>query len=100
MGGRSDSQLNMTEDNHAHFSARISLECNGGFCSIHQNVEKNPYGISDKMDTFELRLNTDGMDYNFRVRTPNGRHLYGYTFSTKNDGNGEITSNRFHKMEA
>lgn len=43
MGGRSDSQLKMTADGHAHFSGHVSLENNGGFCSIHQTVEKNPY---------------------------------------------------------
>ena len=42
MGGRSASQLKLTKESFAHFSGRISLENNGGFCSIHQVVEKNP----------------------------------------------------------
>ena len=89
MGGRSDSQLKMAENNHAHFSGRVTLENNGGFCSIHQTVEKDPYLIPDKSKAFLLRLNGDGKDYNFRVRTRKGRHSYGYTFRTKGDGNFE-----------
>ncbi|WP_179008486.1 CIA30 family protein [Winogradskyella forsetii] len=100
MGGRSNSQLQMTADNNAHFSGSVSLENNGGFCSIHQTVEKDPYNLTDEMSAFVLRLNGDGKDYNFRVRTPNGRHLYGYTFSTKADGQWETVSIPFKKMEA
>jgi len=100
MGGRSDSQLKITEKNYAHFSGRVSLENNGGFCSIHQTVEKNPYNIPDNSKVFLLHINGDGKDYNFRVRTPNGRHSYGFTFSTKEDGNWETISIPFNMMEA
>lgn len=100
MGGRSDSQLKITANNHAHFSGRVSLENNGGFCSIHQIVEDNPYVMAEKTEAFELRLKGDGNEYNFRVRTPNGRHFYGYTFSTKGDGNWESISIPFNAMEA
>lgn len=100
MGGRSDSQLKMTDKNHAHFSGRVSLENNGGFCSIHQTVEKNPYTISDQSEGFLLVLNGDGKDYNFRVRTKNGRHSYAFTFSTKGDGNWETITIPFKKMKA
>lgn len=100
MGGRSDSQLKMTDNNHAHFSGRVSLENNGGFCSIHQTVEKNLYKIPNKSKAFSLLLKGDGKKYNFRVRTPNGRHSYGYTFSTIGDGNWEPITIPFNKMEA
>ncbi len=100
MGGRSDSQLKITENNHAHFSGHVSLENNGGFCSIHQTVEKNPYPIPDKSKAFLLRLKGDSKDYNFRVRTRNGRHSYGFTFPTKGDGNWETISIPFNMMEA
>ena len=100
MGGRSDSQLKMTDENYAHFSGNVSLENDGGFCSIHQTVENNPYAISNKSDAFVLHLKGDGKNYNFRVRTPNGRHSYGYTFATKDDGQWERVSIPFHKMEA
>ncbi|WP_175455237.1 CIA30 family protein [Pricia antarctica] len=100
MGGRSDSQLKITENNHAHFYGRVSLENDGGFCSIHQTMEKNPYRIPDKSKAFLLRLKGDGKDYNFRVRTKNGRHSYGFTFSTKGDGYWESISIPFNMMEA
>ena len=100
MGGRSDSKLKITTNNHAHFSGRVSLENNGGFCSIHQTVEKNPYVIAEKSVAFVLVLKGDGKDYNFRVRTPNGRHSYAYTFPTKGDGKWETISIPFNRMEA
>lgn len=100
MGGRSDSQLKITDENHAHFSGRVSLENNGGFCSIHQTVEKKPYVIAEKSVAFVLLLKGDGKDYNFRVRTPNGRHSYGFTFPTKGDDKWETISIPFNAMEA
>ena len=100
MGGRSDSQLKMTPNNHAQFSGHVSLENNGGFCSIHQTVEKNPYIIDDKSVAFVLLLKGDGKDYNFRVRTPNGRHSYGYTFPTEKNEKWKTISIPFDAMEA
>jgi len=98
MGGRSDSQLKITEERLAHFSGRVSLENNGGFCSIHQTVEDEPYTMKDSALAFEIRLKGDGKAYNFRVRTPNGRHSYGYTFDTS--GAWETISIPFEKMQA
>lgn len=98
MGGRSDSQLKMTEDNLAHFSGHVSLENNGGFCSIHQVVEGDPYTIQNSTSAFKLRLNGDGKSYSFRVRTPNGRHSYAYTFDTS--GEWETITIPFEQMEA
>lgn len=100
MGGRSDSQLKMTDNNYAHFSGRVSLENNGGFCSIHQTVEKDPYVIAEKSEAFLLRLKGDGKAYNFRVRTPKGRHSYGFTFPTKGGDQWETISIPFDAMEA
>lgn len=99
MGGRSDSQLTMTEEDRARFSGHVSLENNGGFCSIHQTVENDPYVFSSK-SAFALLLKGDGKDYNFRVRTPKGRHSYGFTFPTKGSGDWETISIPFHAMEA
>ena len=100
MGGQSDSQLKMTENNYAHFSGRVSLENNGGFCSIHQIVSTNPYKIPNKTEAFSLLLKGDGKDYNFRVRTPNGRHSYGFSFPTKGNGKWETISIPFDEMKA
>ncbi|UJF29008.1 CIA30 family protein [Kaistella sp. 97-N-M2] len=100
MGGRSESQLKMTEDSLAHFSGRVSLENDGGFCSIHQTVEKEPFIISKDSKSFLITLQGDGKDYNFRIRTPNGRHSYAYTFPTKGGENWETVTIPFNLMEA
>ncbi len=98
MGGRSESQLKMTEERLAHFSGSVSLENNGGFCSIHQIVIDDPYTMKDSALAFVIRLKGDGKAYNFRVRTPNGRHSYAYTFDS--NGAWETISIPFEKMQA
>lgn len=100
MGGRSESQLKMTEDSLAHFSGRVSLENDGGFCSFHQTVEKEPFIISKDSNSFLIELKGDGKDYNFRIRTPKGRHSYAYTFPTKGGEIWETVTIPFNLMEA
>lgn len=100
MGGRSESQLKMTDENYALFTGRVSLENNGGFCSIHQTSEKEPFIISAASDAFILNLKGDGKDYNFRIRTPKGRHSYAATFSTNNNGDWETITIPFKSMQA
>lgn len=100
MGGRSESKLKMTEESKAHFFGQISLENNGGFCSIHKTSEKEPYIIADECSHFVLTLKADGKNYNFRVRTPNGRHSYGFTFPTNKGNNFEKIKIAFKDMAA
>ena len=100
MGGRSESQLKMTEESRAEFSGRVSLENYGGFCSIHQTSEKDPYILEENNTEFVLTLKGDGKDYNFRVRTPKGRHSYAFTFSTKEGVDFEKITIPFDKMAA
>lgn len=100
MGGRSESQLKMTDENYALFTGRVSLENNGGFCSIHQTSEKEPFIINEKSEAFVLNLKGDGKDYNFRIRTPKGRHSYASTFSTNNKGDWETITIPFKSMQA
>ncbi|WP_256366197.1 CIA30 family protein [Lewinella sp. W8] len=100
MGGRSDSQLRMTEAGYAHFSGEVSLENNGGFCSIHQTVEDDPYAIAAEATAFVLKVRGDGKKYNFRVRTPRGKHLYGMDFRTKAGESWETITLPFDQMKA
>ena len=100
MGGRSESQLKMTDENYALFTGRVSLENNGGFCSIHQTYEKEPFIISEESDAFILYVKGDGKNYNFRIRTPKGRHSYAATFSTNNNGDWETITIPFKAMQA
>lgn len=100
MGGRSESQLKMTTESDAHFTGRVSLENNGGFCSIHQTSEKEPFIINEESEAFILNVKGDGKDYNFRIRTPKGRHSYAQTFSTNNKGDWETITIPFKSMQA
>ncbi len=100
MGGRSESQLKMTTESEAHFTGRVSLENNGGFCSIHQTSEKEPFTINEESEAFILNVKGDGKDYNFRIRTPKGRHSYAQTFSTNNKGDWETITIPFKSMQA
>ncbi|SEW12513.1 CIA30 family protein [Kaistella antarctica] len=100
MGGRSESQLKMTDENYALFTGRVSLENNGGFCSIHQTSEKEPFIINKESDAFILNIKGDVKDYNFRIRTPKGRHSYAATFSTNNNGDWETIAIPFKSMQA
>ena len=100
MGGRSESQLKMTTESEAHFTGRVSLENNGGFCSIHQTSEKEPFIINEESEAFVLNVKGDGKDYNFRIRTPKGRHSYASTFSTNNKGDWETITIPFNSMQA
>ena len=100
MGGLSDSKLKMTAESRAHFSGRISLENHGGFCSIHQTTEDNPIVISENYYAFSILLKADGKDYNFRIRTPKGRHSYAFSFSTSADNEWENIIIPFNSMEA
>ncbi|SFH76838.1 CIA30 family protein [Halpernia frigidisoli] len=100
MGGKSESQLKMTDDSEAIFTGRVSLENYGGFCSIHQTSEKEPFTINENSDSFILNLKGDGKNYNFRIRTPKGRHSYASTFSTSNNGDWESIAIPFKSMQA
>ncbi|TVZ53182.1 CIA30 family protein [Dokdonia sp. Hel_I_53] len=100
MGGRSDSNLKLTDNKVAHFSGHVSLKNNGGFCSIHMTTENEPYVLSETLSAFKLVVMGDGKDYTFRVRTPNGRHSYGFTFKTNTTGNWESITIPFDKMKA
>ena len=60
MGGRSESQLKMTEENYDLFTGKVSLENNGGFCSIHPTSDDETFIINDGSDTSLLHLKGDG----------------------------------------
>lgn len=99
MGGRSQSYMKMTEEGKARFYGEVSLENNGGFCSIHQVVAEEPYTTDKAHSAFVLHVKGDGKVYNFRVRTPNGRHSYAADFTTK-AGEWQTIKLPFATMEA
>jgi len=100
MGGRSDSQVEITTDGHARFSGRVSLENNGGFCSMRHIKEGGGYAMSKDATAFVLLVQGDGKDYNFRLRTLNERFSYNYKFTTQDNDKWETIAIPFDAMQA
>jgi monofunctional biosynthetic peptidoglycan transglycosylase len=65
MGGRSRSRMH-AEKGIAIFEGFVSLENNGGFCSVRS--EPTPTDLS-AWDGVRLRMRGDGQRYSFRLRT-------------------------------
>ena len=80
MGGRSQGNVEVSEEGHGIFQGTVSLENNGGFSSIRTQME----GLETKdYSVFKIRLKGDGKNYQFRVRSQlNERHSYQYEFPT------------------
>lgn len=80
MGGRSQGNVELSEEGYGIFQGTVSLENNGGFSSIRTRME----GLETKgYSVFKIRLKGDGKNYQFRVRSQlNERHSYQYEFPT------------------
>ncbi|MBT8395396.1 MAG: CIA30 family protein [Gemmatimonadetes bacterium] len=82
MGGRSSSDVELTEENTALFSGVLSLENNGGFASVRGRFPT--MDLSD-YEGVTLRVRGDGRSYQLRFRM-NGSFngvAYGTEFETK-----------------
>lgn len=82
MGGRSSSDVELTEDNTALFSGFLSLENNGGFASVRGRF---PTLDLSAYEGVTLRVRGDGRKYQLRFRM-NGSFngvAYGAGFETK-----------------
>jgi hypothetical protein len=74
MGGVSRSSISINEDGNAIFEGSVSLENNGGFCSVRHSFEKVSV---DNYDKISIRLKGDGKRYQFRIKT-NVSDYYSY----------------------
>lgn len=74
MGGVSRSSLSINEDGNAVFKGSVSLENNGGFCSVRHRFDKVSVENYDKIS---IRLKGDGKRYQFRIKT-NASDYYSY----------------------
>lgn len=83
MGGRSNGQFEITEEGHARFHGKVSLENNGGFSSVRYTI---PETTVSPENTIKIRLKGDGSRYQFRVK--NGRNQY-YSYTTPFETNGD-----------
>ena len=80
MGGRSRSTFTMNEEGNAAFLGNVSLENNGGFCSVRNVLQKRNIG---SFGTISLRVKGDGNRYQFRVKSSRSEEFsYVYYFET------------------
>jgi len=80
MGGRSQGRMQVTQDGHAIFEGKVSLENNGGFSSVRYRLDKMS---TSGNSVFKIRVKGDKKNYQFRVKSsPSERQSYVYEFST------------------
>lgn len=83
MGGISSSQFFLDSTGNGVFKGNVSLENNGGFCSV-QHYPK-PVSVREKK-VFSIRLKGDGKKYQFRVKSKRTDYYsYIYVFQTTTD---------------
>ena len=83
MGGKSQSKFYLNSDGFGTFEGSVSLENNGGFCSVKYVCE-----IIDLTDAkhISIRLKGDGKQYQFRVKPhQTDSHSYVFPFQTTTD---------------
>jgi hypothetical protein len=83
MGGKSKSNFYFNEEGQGIFEGEISLENNGGFCSVKCNCNSVSLSLNK---SFILRLRGDNKQYQFRVKTnKNDAHSYVFSFQTSGE---------------
>ena len=82
MGGRSSSRFFIDEAGNGVFEGKVSLENNGGFCSV-RHLLNAKVGNASKV---RITLKGDGKNYQFRIKaTSFDRHSYISEFNTTGD---------------
>lgn len=83
MGGKSKSKFYLNPAGNGTFDGNVSLDNNGGFCSVKYNFE--PITIN-KNKFICIRCKGDGKEYQFRVKSNiSDSHSYVYGFQTSTD---------------
>ena len=95
MGGTSKSKFYLNPEGHGCFEGTVSLENNGGFCSVKYDLNSITL---DRNKIICLRIKGDGKNYQFRVKTnKSDSHSYVYPFHTSGDWqNIEIPVSEFY----
>ena len=95
MGGISESNFQIQNDQTALFSGRVSLQNNGGFASARASLHES---ISGDFEKIIIRVKGDGKTYSLRIRTDQNFDgvAYACRFSTKKD---EWTEHEFSPAE-
>ena len=94
MGGRSSSNFDLSADGHGRFSGTVSLENNGGFCSVRYDFA--PIEVSQE-NYVVLKIKGDGKDYQMRVKDKSGRY-YSYIKPFKTSGEWETVKIKLNDM--
>ena len=89
MGGRSNGQLEITEEGHAKFFGTISLENNGGFSSVRYVIPKTAVQPDQNI---RVRLKGDRSNFQFRVKNQKGQY---YSYSTRFETSGAWQTLKF-----
>ncbi len=80
MGGVSESRFFLNSNSNACFQGTVSLENNGGFCSVQCQFKTI---VLKQEHYFSLLLKGDGKKYQFRIkRQASDNHSYCYEFQT------------------
>ena len=83
MGGRSTSNFFIDSDGNGTFKGTVSLDNNGGFCSVRHSFKSVSLNNND---LFSIRLKGDGKKYQFRVKSDRKDYFsYIYEFQTGNE---------------
>lgn len=83
MGGVSESNFFINDDGHGIFEGEVSLENNGGFCSVKKDFKEINVKEFTKMI---LHLKGDGKRYQCRIKTfQSDRHSYAKYFETNSE---------------
>jgi hypothetical protein len=83
MGGKSSSKFLLDSDGNGVFKGSVSLDNNGGFCSVQYSLTS--LSLQNR-NSFVIRLKGDGKKYQFRAKAKKSdSHSYIYEFQTAKD---------------
>ncbi|MCX2743095.1 CIA30 family protein [Mangrovivirga sp. M17] len=86
MGGVSNSQFYLSNSGHGVFKGHVSLENNGGFCSVRHRFDINKI---NNYSSIVIKVKGEGKRYQLRIKkSQNDSHSYIHYFDTS--GNWEI----------
>jgi NADH dehydrogenase [ubiquinone] 1 alpha subcomplex assembly factor 1 len=94
MGGRSSSNFDVTAEGHGRFSGTVSLENNGGFCSVRYDFPPIPVR---KENHLVFKIKGDGKDYQMRIKDKTGRY-YSYIKTFQTSGQWETVKITLNEM--
>jgi hypothetical protein len=96
MGGESFSKMLLNSDGNGVFTGTVSLNNNGGFCSVQHALK--PITVKEN-SAFVLRIKGDGKKYQFRAKAKRGDY-YSYIFEIQTTKDWQIIEIPFNEMYA